>query len=163
LRLARLLLLLPLGAFGLALALEGPLAAPPRVPAPRSSAGADSLAASVSGPARDRALTEGARHAGATPLAWLPRRSRARLGGTEAGLVDAALAATPPARDELKQRWLARRLLELPRSGRKGEPGLPDLSRLRPYASVFRLAVLHPDSGETAGYAAQVRAALAQG
>src|SRR5207249_5515916 len=87
----------------------------------------------------------------------------AELGGAEPGLLDAALAATPPARDELRQRWLARRLLAAPRSGRKGEPGLPDLSLLRPHASVFRIAVLLPDSGETRGYAVQVRAALDEG
>ena len=163
LRLARLLVLLPLGSLALALAIEASLAAPSRVPAPRSSAEADSLAGAASGPARDRALIEWARHAGVNDLAWLLRRSPAELGGAESGLVDAALAATPPARDELRQRWLARRLLASPRSGRKGEPGLPDLSRLRPHASVFRVAVLLPDSGETGGYAVQVRAALVQG
>ena len=165
LRLARplVLVLVPLAALAFASTREAALAASSKVRAPRSSTEADSLAGTVSGPARDRALIEWARHAGVNDLAWLLRRSPAELGGAEPGLVDAALAATPPARDELRQRWLARRLLAAPRSGRKGEPGLPDLSRLRPHASVFRIAVLLPDSGETRGYAVQVRAALDEG
>src|SRR5262249_33340541 len=124
---------------------------------------ADSLAAAPSAGPRDRALVEWARNAAANDLAWLLRRAPAELGGAEPGLLDAALAVTPASREALRQRWLARPLPAARRAARKGDPALPELSALRPYASVFRVAAILPDSGEYAAYAWQVRAALVEG
>src|SRR5262249_14441765 len=68
------------------------LCAPPvlaaRVPAPRTLAQAESLAATPSNGARDRALDDWAKKASANDLAWLLRLPPIELGGAEAGLLD---------------------------------------------------------------------------
>jgi len=132
------------------------------MPAPHTLAQAESLASTPSTAARDRALTDWARKASANDLAWMLRLTPVELGGAEAGLLDAAIANTPPSRSSLRQRWLARRLL-VPSHAHKGDPVVPDLAALRPFASVFRVAVILPDSGEYAVYGSTVRAAFRAG
>ncbi len=135
----------------------------PRAPRVRSVADADSLLATASSPLRDRTLGDWARKASADDLAWLLRHSPAELGTAELMLLDAALAATPSKRAVLRQRWLARRALAAPRLIKRSDGPVLDLSVLRPYASVFRLAVLLPDQGDYASYARPVRAGLRAG
>ena len=147
----------------LVLARRAAAAAPPRIATPRTLAEADSLVGTVPTPARDKALIEWAKRASLNDLAWLLDRGSLRLGGAELPMLDVAFAITPSSRPALRQRWLARRALRAPRPAKKGEPPPPDLSALRPGASVFRLAVILPDEGEYAEYARAVRAALAAG
>jgi ABC-type branched-subunit amino acid transport system substrate-binding protein len=139
-------------------------AAPPaRVTVPRTLAEADSLVDTVPTPARDKALVEWAKHAPLNDVAWMLDRGSLRLGGAELPMLDVAFAATPSSRPGLRQRWLARRALRGARPPKRGEVPMPDLSALRPGASVFRLAVILPDEGEYAEYGRAVRAALAAG
>src|SRR5262245_17761075 len=101
-------------------------------------------------PARDKTLVEWAKQASVDEIAWVLRRTSLQLGGAEAGLLDAAFVRTPSSRQALRERWLTRRALVVPRAPRKGDTPLPDLAALRPHASVFRIAVILPDSGEYA-------------
>ena len=146
-------------------ALAAPAHAAPaaRVPVPRTLAEADSLVGTVPNPARDKALVEWAKHASLNDLAWMLDRGSLHLGGAELPMLDVAFAATPSSRPALRQRWLARRALRAAKPPKRGEPPAPDLSPLRPEASVFRLAVILPDEGEYAEYGRAVRAALAAG
>jgi len=143
----------------------GPALAAPaqRVNTPRTLAEADSLVATVPNPARDKALVEWAKHAKLNDLAWMLDRGPLHLGGAELPMLDIGFAATPSSRPALRQRWLARRALRTAKPPKRGEVPLPDLSALRPDASVFRLAVILPDEGEYAEYGRAVRAALAAG
>jgi len=139
------------------------LAATARLPIPRTLAEADSLAGTVPNHARDKALVEWAKHATVNDLAWILDRGPLRLGGAEVPMLDVAFAVTPSSRPALRQRWLARRAVRVAKPPKRGDPPPPDLSALRPEASVFRLAVILPDEGEYAEYGRAVRAALAAG
>jgi ABC-type branched-subunit amino acid transport system substrate-binding protein len=129
----------------------------------RSVAEADSLLSTASSPQRDKSVADWARGASADDLAWLLRRSPAELGTAERIVLDAALAVTPPKRAVLRQRWLARIALSAPRLIKKGDGPVLDLTALRPFASVFRLAVLLPDQGDYASYSRPVRVGLRAG
>jgi ABC-type branched-subunit amino acid transport system substrate-binding protein len=85
------------------------------------------------------------------------------LASAEVPLLDLAFVATPSSRPALRQRWLARLAVRTAKAPKRGEPPPPDLTALRPEASVFRLAVILPDEGEYAEYGRAVRAALAAG
>lgn len=135
-------------------------AAPPP-PAPRTAAGAESLLAAPSSRPLARALAEWAKQAPLDDLLWLLRLPPAETREHELALVDAALARTPAGRGALRQRLLARRAAAAP--PRRGEPALPLLEALRPWASVHRVASLLPDSGDYAGHTRILRAALAAG
>ncbi len=142
-----------------------PLAA---APAARTSvlltrAQADSLVTARPSPQRDRALTDWARRTNANDIVWLLRRPAAEFGTLERPLLDAALAALPPARGELRQRLLARRTLAAGRGAKRTDASGLELAALRPYASVFRIAVVLPDEGDYALYGQTLRAALADG
>ena len=139
------------------------IAAPVRINVPRTLAEADSLAATVPSPARDKALVEWAKHARLEDIACILDRGPLRLGGAELPMLDVAFVDTPSSRPALRQRWLARRALRAAKPPRKGDPPPPDLAALRPEASVFRIAVILPDEGEYAEYGRAVRAALAAG
>ncbi len=156
-------------ALTLMLALAGPagrvhvaMSAPSRPPV-RGLADAERLALTPGADARDRTLADWARDARLHDLVWLLRRNPSELGKSELVLVDAALARTPATRTGLYQRLLARRALAAPRPLRKGETPLPDLAPLRPWASMFRVALLLPDQGEYASYSRAVRVAVAEG
>lgn len=139
-------------------------AAPARIVAPRTVLEADSLVRTPASPARDRALADWARRAPVPGLVGLLRRSPAELGSAEAVLLDAALASCAPERTSLRDRLLARRALVAPaKPARKGEPAWPSLAALRPYASVYRIAVITPDEGEYASVGPVLRAALLEG
>ncbi len=136
------------------------LAAPPRG-APRTVAEAESLLAAPGSRATSRALADWAKQAELDDLLWLLRLPPASTGESELALVDAALARAPAGRGQLRQRLLARRAAAAP--ARRGDPPLPLLDGLRPWASVFRVASLLPDSGDYAGHTRILRAALAAG
>lgn len=138
-------------------------AATMRFATPGNRPQADALVRAGSSPARDRALSAWARKAPANDVVWVLRHSSQEMGTAELPVLEAALAALPAARSELRQRWLARQAAIAPRMLRRGQPLLPDLRGLRPYASVFRVAVLLPDDGEYAGYGYMLRAAIADG
>ena len=148
----------------LALACGLALAAPvTRINTPRTLAEADSLAGTLPGAARDKALVEWSKHATVNDLAWILDRGTLHLGTAELPMLDVAFAVTPSSRPALRQRWLARRALRAAKPPKRGEPPMPDLTALRADASVFRLAVILPDEGEYAEYGRAVRAALAAG
>jgi len=136
---------------------------PARIAPPLTLAGADSLVNTPASPARDKALIEWAKHANVDDLAWILDRGTGRLMSSEVPLLDLAFVRTPSSRPALRQRWLVRRALRSPKPPKRGEVPAPDLSALRPYASVFRLAVILPDEGEYAEYGRAVRAALRAG
>ncbi|MCE9626322.1 MAG: ABC transporter substrate-binding protein [Candidatus Eisenbacteria bacterium] len=139
-------------------------AAVARAVAPRSVLEADSLVRTVANPARDRFLAEWAKRASMNELVWLLRRPASELGSAEPVLLDAALAQCAPARTSLRDCLLARRALAVPQKpARKGEPVWPSLAALRPYASVYRVAVITPDLGEYGGIGPVLRAALLEG
>ncbi len=135
----------------------------PSRPAVRSPAEAERLALTPAADARDRTLADWARGSPLDDLVWILRHSPGELRNSELVLVDAALARTPATRTELRQRLLARRALAAPRPLKKGEAPLPNLAPLRPWASVFRVALLLPDQGDYASYSRAVRVALAEG
>jgi ABC-type branched-subunit amino acid transport system substrate-binding protein len=136
------------------------LAAPPRG-GPRTVAQAESLLGAQPSRANARALSDWAKQAALDDLLWLLRLPPAVTREAELALVDAALARAPAGRGQLRQRLLARRAAAA--APRRGEPPLPRLDELRPWASVFRLASLLPDSGDYAGHTRILRAALAAG
>ena len=138
-------------------------AAPVKIDPPRTLAGADSLVDTPASPARDKALLEWAKRANVNDLAWILGRGRGRLMGAEVPLLDLAFVATPSSRPALRERWLARRAVRATKPPKRGELPLPELSALRPEASVFQVAVILPDEGEYAEYGRAVRAALVAG
>jgi ABC-type branched-subunit amino acid transport system substrate-binding protein len=147
---------------GLAPGLAGaaPRGEPPRSGL-RSTADAESLLAAMPTRAGLRALADWARRAELDDLLWVLRQPVAGARDGELALVDAALARTPAGRGELRQRLLARRAAAA--APRRGEPPLPRLDALRPWASAWRVASILPDSGEYAGHSRVLRAALAAG
>jgi len=149
-------------AFAGGLALPAGLAAAPR-PLVHDVAQADSLVLTRASAARDRALVDWAKRAPVDDLLWLLRRPPVELGTAELGLVATAIDRVADERVGLRERLLARHALALPRMVKRGQPPLPSLRPLRPYASVFRVAALLPDSGDYAAYAGAVRLALAAG
>ncbi len=125
---------------------------------------ADSLLTTPANAARDRAIGEWARRASLGDLVWLLRRSATELGSAEPLVLDAALAACAPTRTQLRERLLARRARVAPaKPARKGERALPSLARLRPEASVYRVAVITPDEGEYGAIGPVLRAAILDG
>lgn len=143
---------------------DAALAAPSgRLAAPRTRAQADSLVSLKPSLARDKALADWARRASTTDVMWLLRRTPRELSAAELPLLDAALSSLRGPRESLRKRLLARRSLAAPRMVKRGESLIEDVSGLRPYASVFRVATLLPDRGEYASYSRSVRAALAAG
>lgn len=142
-----------------------PLAAAPagRASVLLTRAQADSLVTVRPSAVRDRALTEWARRANANDLTWVLRRPAAQFGALERPLLEAVLASLPPARGELRQRLMARRTLASGRGAKRTDVSGLELGALRPYASVFRIAVVLPDEGDYASYGRTLRAALADG
>ena len=130
---------------------------------------ADSLATSGAGRERDRALGRWAERASLPELMFLLRHPPEVLGAAEAPIAAAALRLTPDSRAALRRR-LSLRLTAADRG--RGAQAWRELARsaahlpARPLASVFRLAVVLPDSGdyETFGQAVRigVEAGLAQ-
>jgi ABC-type branched-subunit amino acid transport system substrate-binding protein len=126
---------------------------------------ADSLASLAPDRDRDRALSEWAKGADLAELLFVLRRPAATLGGSEAPLLEAALARAPGARAALRQR-LALRLAAADRAragsawrSLAGVTLLPMFAR----ASAHRVAVLLPDSGEYVAEARALRSGLAAG
>lgn len=136
------------------------LAAAPTPPATRAAA--DVLATTPGGKDRDRALAAWAKRAPLDDLLWVLRRGAAEFAGTELLLVQAAQARVPPAQVPLA-RQLVLRAATLDPKPRPGAPAAADLERLRPRASVFRIATLLPDVGDYASYATSVSRGLEQG
>jgi len=137
-----------------------------RVPPPprggvRTAAAAESLLAHPGSRPHLRALEDWARKAPLDDLLWLLRLPPGEPRDMEQVLVEAALDHTPAGRGELRQRLLARHAAS--RKPKRGEPPLPMLDGLRPWASVFRVASLLPDSGDYAGHTRILRAALLAG
>lgn len=85
------------------------------------------------------------------------------LGPDERPLVEAALRQAPKAEPDLRRRLEARRELALAGEGRRTKADPADLRALRPRQSVWRVGVLLPDSGDYAGFAATVEAAVVAG
>jgi uncharacterized protein len=148
-------------ALWLALATTPAVAARPAPAGPAAVRAADSLAARPPAPERDRALAEWAKHAALADLVYVLRRDPAELGAAGAPLLEAALAWTPEARAELARLLRLRLALADPRRAQKVAgtlaPGVAALER-RLFASPFRVALVVPDTGDYAGYGAEVRA-----
>lgn len=132
-------------------------------PPPLGRAAADRLAAEAPGAARNARLAAWARDASLDDLLWVLRRDPAELDGAEPMLVAEAMKRVAPARHELLRRLDARRLLLDARARQRAGRDAPELEALRPRQSVFRVAVLLPDRGDYAAYAALVRAGVEAG
>jgi ABC-type branched-subunit amino acid transport system substrate-binding protein len=121
---------------------------------------ADSLAGAGPGRERDRALERWASRASLTELMFVLRWPPAVLGAIEGPLTEAALRRAPASRPALRQRLLLRLVAVAPDRGEHAWRELaPSVSRLpsRPRASVFRVAVVLPDTGDYQGFGAAVR------
>jgi ABC-type branched-subunit amino acid transport system substrate-binding protein len=130
---------------------------------PADARDADALAARAPSEARDRALAAWARRAPLEDLVWVLRRPVSELGGAEAALAAAALERAPAARADLRRRLRVRLAQADAKRARRiaGElAGDLDALAARPHASVFRLAVLLPDSGDYAAYGRALRAGI---
>jgi len=137
----------------LLLALTLPLtssAAKKTPPPPASLAAADSIIA-AGGAERAKALKPWIESAPLADVVYVLRRTTRELGDVERPLLERALKVAEPSRVALRER-LERRLAPLT-SKTPVRPASTD----RPWASVFRIAVLLPDSGAYAEYAHAVR------
>jgi ABC-type branched-subunit amino acid transport system substrate-binding protein len=135
--------------------------APKGPPPPASVRDADALASRPPEEPRDRALRAWARGAPLADLMYVLRRSPAELGRAEAPLIEAALdrlRGARPERTALRARLEARLAFADPaRAPRDLGARLAGSPVLAPRASVFRLALVLPDSGSYEGYARAVR------
>jgi ABC-type branched-subunit amino acid transport system substrate-binding protein len=134
-------------------------------PAPALDArAADALLAQKRGSARRRALEKWADGATLGDLVWVLRRPAAELGDSEPDLLRVALKRCPPARVALRRRLAARFEAECPDAslphGARPARGPGEEAVPRPAASVFRIGVVLPDTGDYAGYAADLRLGL---
>jgi len=127
---------------------------------------AEALAMGRGDPQRDRALKLWAQRAPLAELLYVLRRSPAELGASEALLVSVALDRTPADRPALRRRLAARlALVAPPRRSRRSIPGtsVPSDLVVPVRASVFRIAVLLPDSGGYQGFGRALLAGLEVG
>jgi ABC-type branched-subunit amino acid transport system substrate-binding protein len=150
-----------LAPLALALTLLAPSAARAAAPPPADVRAADALAALGPAPARDPLLAAWAKRAPLADLMYVLRRPSATLGAAESPLLSAALAQAPPARAELRRALLTRLATADPKHAKRWAGELaPFAASLDPRAraSVFRVALVLPDSGDYASYGAAVRA-----
>jgi len=148
----------------LALVLVAPAAPRAAPPVPSAVAAADSLAGAGPSRDRDRLLERWASRASLAELMFVLRRPPTDLRAAETPLVEAALKRTPVERGDLRRR-LQLRLATLDPGGEAWRALAPSAARLpsRPRASVFRVGVVLPDSGDYEGFAASVRLGLEVG
>jgi ABC-type branched-subunit amino acid transport system substrate-binding protein len=125
---------------------------------------ADSIAALTPDPARDRALIDWSKRASLGDLMYVLRRTSASLGAAEAPLLHVALERAAPVRTTLRRRLAQRIALAAPghASALARDLALMPITA-RPYASVFRVALLLPDSGGYDEQGRALRAGLAAG
>lgn len=122
---------------------------------------ADALAAAPGGVARDKLLRTWAKDAPLADLLFVLRRPPEQLGAAEGGLLRAALGRVPAPRQALRERLEARLARVAPsRAPRDLAARLALRPVLDPRASVFRLGLLLPDSGDYAAYGVAVRAGV---
>jgi len=137
-----------------------PSLAAPAPPTTREAA--ERLATSSGSRERERALAEWAKRAPFDDLLWVLRHGPATLGSAELPLVQAARKRVPHAQSGVARQLALRAALLDPRV--RGEAvSVADLERLRPRASVFRIASLLPDVGDYADYATSVHRGLTSG
>ncbi len=132
-------------------------------PVPADVRAADALAAQPASTERDRALAAWAKRAELADLMYVLRRPPRSLGGAEAALASSALEHADGARTDLRRRLLLRLALVDPKRAAKTAGALaPFAADLGPSldASVFRVAVVLPDSGDYSDYGAAVRAGV---
>jgi hypothetical protein len=123
------------------------------------------LLAQPASPARDRALIRWSRRAPLAELMHALRLPPARLGRAEAPMIEAALALTHRDRVALKRRLLARLCRSAPGSKRARARDAVEASALvtRPFASVFVVGAVLPDTGDYESYGRAVLEGLRAG
>lgn len=129
---------------------------------PTTRAAADQMATSPGGRDRDRALAEWAKRSPLDDVLWVLRNDPGRLGSAEGVLVSAALKRMPRGRTAVAHQLSLRKALLDPSRARDGL-SMGERERLRPRASVFRIASLLPDAGDYADFAASVHRGLETG
>src|SRR5215831_11583299 len=131
--------------------------------APMDARAADTLAARGAGGNDRKALEAWSARVSLTDLMWILRRPGRELDGDEPLLVRAALARCPAERVALRRR-LSARLAEPTASARRvTDTPAPAAPVARPAASVFRIGVMLPDSGDYAEYSGEIWIGLEAG
>ncbi len=129
---------------------------------PTSRLAADLLATTPGGRDRNRALAAWAKRASFDDVLWVLRHGPELLGSAEAVLVEVALKRVPRDRMGLARQLRLRAALLEPEDAKKGL-ARADLERLRPRASVFRIALLLPDTGDYSDFATSVHRGVLAG
>jgi ABC-type branched-subunit amino acid transport system substrate-binding protein len=133
---------------------------------PVDARAADSLATAATGRERDRALERWAAHASLPELMFLLRQPSATLGAAEGPLASAALRRAPASRVALRHRlWLRLAAVAPGSADRAWRELAPQAAHLptRPRASVFRIGVVLPDTGDYQADGRAVRLGLEAG
>lgn len=133
------------------------------LPVPSDVHAADLLVGQPGSKARDKALGKWAERASLSEIVWVLRRSSSELGTAEVVLASAGLSKAAEPRVALRRRLTVRARVADPKAklprGAVIDPGV--VPHLR--ASVFRTAIILPDTGDYGAYGQSVRSGFEAG